>query len=210
MHLSLTEADEIRAERITLFWDYRLAAKIPGCLPGDWGSIPHSLVTYFSDCKMTKATLLKTVPAPVRSMIRRNARPSKAVLKSAGYSINTNGVYKWVAIHDTHVLKFSRTPRMNCVVEREVAMYNTLTREQKRLAVPMFLVGPSMSIAPRVLAHDPRKHETTMMNSIALGLRQVWETMGVEWTDDHYDNVGFMLGRDYPIVIDLDFLVSTR
>lgn len=158
---------------------------------------------------MTKATLLKTVPTPVRTMLRRKTRPSKEFLKSEGYRINTNGVYKWVAVHDSHVLKFSRTPLENCVVEREVRMYNTLTRPQKRLAVPLFLVGPSMSIAPRVLTHDPTKREVSIMDSIALGLRQVWETMGVAWTDDHYDNIGFMMGRDHPIVIDLDFLVST-
>ena len=158
---------------------------------------------------MTKATLLKTVPLAIRKFIQRDGSVPRQVLRDNGYTINTNGVYKWVAIHDSHVLKFSRTPVDNCVVEREVEMYNTLTREQKRLAVPMFLIGPSMSIAPRVLTHDPTKREISIMDSIALGLRLVWETMGVEWTDDHYDNIGFMLGRDYPIVIDLDFLVST-
>lgn len=157
---------------------------------------------------MTRASLLKSVPAPVRSLIRRHRRPTDEFLMGFGYRIVTNGLHKWVAIHDFHVLKFSRRPKLNCVVEREVRMYNTLTRLQRRLALPMFMVGPSMSIAPRVLTDVPGKREITMMDSIALGVRMAWKTMGVDWTDDHGENIGFISGRDYPIVIDLDFLES--
>lgn len=158
---------------------------------------------------MTRAALLKTVPAPIRAYIHRTKKaPSEDMLRKYGYGVVTDGLYKWVATHDRHVLKFAKHPRPDGMVDREIKLYNQLTREQRRLVIPMFLMVPGISIA--VLAHvdNPAKREILKWDGIAFLLRRAWAAMGVTWTDDHGGNIGFIPTRDYPLVIDLDFLVS--
>ena len=162
---------------------------------------------------MTRATLLKTIPSPVRAYIRRTGKsPSEDMLRENGYGVVTDGLYKWVATHDRHVLKFANSPNRRIgwnMVDREIEHYESLNREQRRIVVPMFSLVPGISVVVRVLVDDPAKHEITKWDGISVLIKRVFKDMGIDWEDNHGGNIGFMPSRGYPVIIDLDFLEST-
>ncbi len=159
---------------------------------------------------MTRAALLKTIPSPVRAYILRTGKsPSEDMLRKNGYGVITDGLYKWVATHDQHVLKFAHAPRNSRMIDQEIDHYESLNREQRRIVVPMFSVVPGISIVVRVLVDDPAKREIQKWDGIALLVKHAFADMGIHWCDDHGGNIGFMPERCYPVIIDLDFLERT-
>jgi hypothetical protein len=131
------------------------------------------------------------------------------MLRENGYGVVTDGLYKWVATHDRHVLKFAHYPRNGRMIDKEIEHYDSLNQKQRRLVVPMFSVVPGISIVVRVLVDDPAKREIQKWDGMAFLVRRAMKELGIDWSDDHGGNIGFMPSRCYPVIIDLDFLEST-
>ena len=167
---------------------------------------------------MKHTALIKSIPAPIRAYIRREKKPpSEAMLRRNGYSVVVDGMFKWVAAHDTHVLKFARRGkrtggprRRNDFVDREVRMYDSLTHEQRRMVVPMVLLCKGISVAMKALVDDPDNQEILKWDGTAMLVKKIWKQMGIKWIDSHGGNIGFLPRRGYPVIIDLDYFESVK